>query len=82
MAVDFDDEVTKSFTGMVDAIRTAALGFRVSGEFSVVNVNEGQIVWESAKILRRDRFKAVSVGAQLLRLFYPAGHYLAGGDRD
>lgn len=66
MTVSFDDEVTKSFTGTVDAIRTAALGFRVSGELSAVNVKEGQFVQQGQVLAALDQtdFKITLAASQ------------------
>jgi RND family efflux transporter MFP subunit len=44
MTVSLGSISHKSFTGVVDAIRTAELGFRVSGELTSVNSKEGDFV--------------------------------------
>lgn len=66
MTVSFDDEVTKSFTGTVDAIRTAELGFRVSGELIAVNVKEGQFVKQGQELAVLDQtdFKITLAASQ------------------
>lgn len=44
MTVSLGSTITKSFTGLVEANKTAELGFRVSGELKVVNTKEGDFV--------------------------------------
>lgn len=44
MTVSLGSTTTKSFTGVVEANKTAELGFRVSGELKVVNSKEGDFV--------------------------------------
>lgn len=44
MTVSLGSTTTKSFTGVVEANKTAELGFRVSGELKVVNTKEGDLV--------------------------------------
>jgi len=44
MTVSLGSTTTKSFTGVVEANKTAELGFRVSGELKVVNTKEGDFV--------------------------------------
>jgi RND family efflux transporter MFP subunit len=44
MTVSLGSTTTKSFTGVVEANKTAELGFRVSGELEVVNTKEGDLV--------------------------------------
>lgn len=44
MTVSLGSTTTKSFTGIVEANKTAELGFRVSGELKAVNSKEGDIV--------------------------------------
>jgi multidrug efflux pump subunit AcrA (membrane-fusion protein) len=44
MTVSLGSTTTKSFTGVVEANKSAELGFRVSGELKVVNTKEGDFV--------------------------------------
>lgn len=44
MTVNLGSTTTKSFAGVVEANKTAELGFRVSGELKVVNTKEGDFV--------------------------------------
>jgi len=44
MIVSLGSTTTKSFTGVVEAIKSAELGFRVSGELNVINTKEGDFV--------------------------------------
>lgn len=44
MTVSLGSTTTKSFTGVVEANKTAELGFRVNGELKVVNTKEGDLV--------------------------------------
>lgn len=44
MTVSLGSTTTKSFTGVVEANKTAELGFRVSGELKIVNTKEGDFV--------------------------------------
>lgn len=44
MSVSLGSVTTKSFTGVVDAIKTAELGFRVSGELNSVSSKEGDSI--------------------------------------
>lgn len=46
---------TKSFTGVVDAIQTAELGFRVSGELKTVNIKEGDQVQKGTVLAQLDQ---------------------------
>ncbi len=66
MIVGFDDEVTKSFTGTVDAIKTADLGFRVNGQLIAVNVKEGQAVkmGQEIAVLDQTDFKIALAASQ------------------
>lgn len=50
MTVALGSTISKSFSGVVDAIKTAELGFRVSGELKSVNIKEGDEV-KKGKIL-------------------------------
>lgn len=44
LTVSLGSTTTKSFTGVVEANKTAELGFRVSGELKIVNSKEGDFV--------------------------------------
>lgn len=55
MTVAFDNEITKSFTGTVEAIKTAELAFRVAGELVEINVREGQFVEQGQQIAALDQ---------------------------
>jgi len=44
MIVSLGSTTTKSFTGVVEANKSAELGFRVSGELNVINTKEGDFV--------------------------------------
>lgn len=44
MTISLGSTTTKSFAGVVEANKTAELGFRVSGELKVVNTKEGDFV--------------------------------------
>ncbi len=50
LTVNVGSVSSKSFTGVVDAIKTAELGFRVSGELTSVNIKEGSSV-EKGQVL-------------------------------
>lgn len=66
MTVSLDDEIAKSFTGTVDAIKTADLGFRVSGQLIAVNVKEGQFVKQGQELALLDQtdFKITLAASQ------------------
>ena len=52
MTVTLGSTISKSFSGVVDAIKTAEIGFRVSGELKSVNIKEGDEV-KKGKVLAR-----------------------------
>lgn len=55
MTVSLGSVTTKSFTGVVDAIKTAELGFRVSGELKSVNSKEGDTIKQGQVLAKLDQ---------------------------
>lgn len=55
MTVSLGSVSTKSFTGVVDAIKTAELGFRVSGELTSVATKEGDSVVQGQVLATLDK---------------------------
>lgn len=54
MTVSLGATVRRSFSGVVDAIKTAELGFRVSGELKSIDIKEGDEVNKGAILARLD----------------------------
>lgn len=55
MTVNLGGTATRSFTGVVDAIRTAEIGFRVNGELKLVNTKEGDLIKEGQVLAQLDQ---------------------------
>lgn len=55
MTVNLGSTSSRSFTGVVDAAKTAQIGFRVSGELKEVNTKEGDEVKEGQVLAKLDQ---------------------------
>ena len=55
MTVNLGGSATRSFTGVVDAVKSAEIGFRVNGELKVVNTKEGDFVKEGQILAQLDQ---------------------------
>lgn len=55
MTVNLGSTSSRSFTGVVDAARTAQIGFRVNGELKLVNTKEGDEVKEGQVLAQLDQ---------------------------
>ena len=55
MTVNTGSTSTRSFTGVVDAARSAEIGFRVNGELKIVNTKEGDEVSEGQVLAQLDQ---------------------------
>lgn len=55
LTVNLGGSSSRSFTGVVDAARSAEIGFRVNGELKVVNTKEGDAIKEGQVLAQLDQ---------------------------
>lgn len=55
MTINTGTTATRSFAGVIDAVKTAEIGFRVSGELQVVHTKEGDVVQKEQVLAQLDQ---------------------------
>ncbi len=55
VTINLGQKISRSFPGVVDALQSAEIGFRVAGELKVVNVKEGQEVKKGQVLAELDK---------------------------